>query len=60
MEVLRLQVAHTTPQFAEDEHFVDMCKFIVDVGSLEAPFVKDLIGDQRPRRRGKFGLIEII
>ena len=31
------------PQFAEDEHFLDMYRFIVDIGSLDAPFVKHLM-----------------
>ncbi len=43
VEVIRLQLTRTSPQLAEDEHFLDACRFIVDVGSLEAPSVKDLM-----------------
>ena len=31
------------PQFAADEHFLDMYRFIIDVGCYDAPFVKDLM-----------------
>ncbi len=46
------------PQFAEDQHFFDAHRFIVDVGTLEAPLVKDLLRGQHRRRRGEFGLTE--
>ena len=43
VEFIRDQLARTMPQFAADEHFLDMYRFIVDIGSFEAPFVKDLM-----------------
>ena len=43
VEYIREQLARTMPQFAADEPFLDMYRFIVDIGSFEAPFVKDLM-----------------
>ncbi len=43
VDVIRLQLAHTMPQFAEDENFLDACRFIVDIGSVKAAFVEDLM-----------------
>jgi hypothetical protein len=43
VEFIRCQLARTMPQFAADAHFLDMYKFIVDIGCHDAPFVKDLM-----------------
>jgi hypothetical protein len=43
VEYIRDQLARTMPQSAPDEHFLDMYRFIIDVGCYDAPFVKDLM-----------------
>jgi hypothetical protein len=43
VEFIREQLARTLPQFAADGHFFDMYRFIFGLGSLDAPFVKDLM-----------------
>ncbi len=64
-EVIRLQFAHTMSQFAEDEHLFDVCRFIDDIGSLEAPLVKDTMALHRqlvdPKvRRARLGVFAVM
>ena len=39
---VRDRMRETMPQFAEDEHFLELFRFVVDLGAHAAPFITDL------------------
>ncbi|MCP4240654.1 MAG: hypothetical protein GY772_08835, partial [bacterium] len=41
-EAARAKLRETMPAFAQDEHFPDLFRFVVDLGASSGPFLQDL------------------